>query len=389
MAGGHAMGNDERIRVYFVLGEASGDDLAADLHSALKNKFDSEGKILDAVGLAGPKLTRCGVRSLFDIEAIAVMGISAVIARLPKIIARVRQTVADIADKKPDVILLIDSPDFTHAVAKRVRKKLPDTPIINYVCPSVWAWRSGRAKKMAAYVDHVLAILPFEPEALLRLEGPPGTYVGHPLARKIDLLPKAKKSSNPEDKPILLVLPGSRGGELDRLLQPFGQALSWLQRNNVEFDAVIPAVPHLRDRIESTVKGWDVVPRIVDSAENDDTFAGAHAALAASGTVSLQLALHRVPMTLAYKLDSIARPFGFLITTWSAALPNLIAGWPLVPEDLNEAVNSERMGRMLERLLSDTPERAAQLAGFETIVEYMKTERPPAEVAADIILDHI
>ncbi len=132
-----------------------------------------------------------------------------------------------------------------------------------------------------------------------------------------------------------------------------------------------------------------MIPEIVDSSENDQTFSKAHAALAASGTVSLQLALHRVPMTLAYKLDRVARPFGFLITTWSAALPNLVAGWPLVPEDLNESVNPERMGRALQRLLTDTPERAAQLAGFDTVIENMKTQRPPAETAADVIMDYI
>ena len=135
------------------------------------------------IGLAGPRLAKQGVASLFDLDDIAVMGFTAVAARLPTIVRRVRQTVRDIVKTAPDVVVLIDSPDFTHAVARRVRRARPDIPVVNYVCPSVWAWRPGRAKAMRAYVDHVLTLLPFEPQVLRDLDGPPGTYVGHPLAQ--------------------------------------------------------------------------------------------------------------------------------------------------------------------------------------------------------------
>ena len=236
---------------------------------------------------------------------------------------------------------------------------------------------------MTSYVDHVLAILPFEPDVLQRLGGPSATYVGHPLAGQIEAL--APEPSTLTKKPLLLVLPGSRTSEVKRLLEPFGKTIEWLFEQGVDFELVIPAVPHLRDRIEEQTRHWKVTPKIASSENNDETFANAHAALAASGTVALQLALHRVPMTLAYKLDPVAKSLSFLINTWSAALPNLIAGWPLVPEDINDMVNPERMGRMLARLLTDTPERAAQLAGFEVVARNMTTPQRPADLCVDAI----
>ena len=215
------------LKIYLVLGEESGDKLGADLVPALQKQANDAGMEVEFVGLAGPRLQELGVKSLFNIEDIAVMGFTAVIARLPTIVRRVYQTVGDIKKQKPDVIVLIDSPDFTHAVAKRVKKRLRDVPVINYICPSVWAWRPGRAKKMRAYIDHVLAILPFEPKALSDLDGPPGTYIGHPLARQIAALPAVKR---PKPDNTLLVLPGSRRGEIPLSRDPdsFAAALRLL-----------------------------------------------------------------------------------------------------------------------------------------------------------------
>ncbi len=375
-----------RVTVYCVLGEASGDNLAADLAPALINHGAQLGKDVRIVGLAGPKLQSQGVQSLFDINNIAVMGISAVVGRLPTIIKRVRQTVRDILEKRPDCILLIDSPEFCQAVAKRVRKKWPDVPVIKYICPSVWAWRPGRAKKMTSYIDHVLAILPFEPKVLKDLGGPDATYIGHPLARQIAALPTSE--TKPEAAPpILLVLPGSRMGEVSRLLPPFGEALSLLKQRGVAFEAVIPAVPHLKSYISERTRDWDARPQIVDSGDNDIHFSGARAAMAASGTVSLQLALHHVPMHLAYILDPAAHAVRHLIKAWSVALPNLIVDWPLVPEDVNDSVRAGRLARSIDRLLANTPERAAQLAGFEQMTKAMETDIAPADKASEVIFD--
>ncbi len=312
------------LKIYFVLGEESGDHLGADLFPALQKVAKTKKKSLQIIGLAGNRLQSLGVQSLFDIEDIAVMGVSAVVGRLPTIIKRINSTVSDIIKQQPDMIVLIDSPDFTHAVAKRVRKKMPNVPIINYVCPSVWAWRSGRAKKMCAFIDHVLAILPFEPEKLLELSGPPTTYIGHPLARKIAALPKRKTSTKNTD-PILLLLPGSRQSELKRMLNLYGEAITLLKKRGAIFHLMIPAVPHLKNSIIVQTQNWPVKPVIVDSEKNDENFAKARVALATSGTVTLQLALHKVPMVTGYRFDALAKPFMRFVSTWSALLPNLIA----------------------------------------------------------------
>lgn len=377
----------ELLKVYLVLGEESGDKLAADLAPALRDIVEKSGRTISFHGLAGVRMSQQGMNSLFDIEDIAVMGVTAVLARLPTIIRRVYQTVSDIVATKPDVIVLIDSPDFTHAVAKRVRKKLPNVPIVNYICPSVWAWRSGRAKKMTAYVDHVLAILPFEPKVLSELEGPRATYIGHPLARQIAALPASGKSKK-STSDTLLILPGSRSGELKRMLDIYGKTLAILQQRGVPFRPVLPAVPHLKQQLQKQTADWPVRPEIVDSAENATTFPEARAALATSGTVALELALHKVPMIMAYRLDPLGRLLTGLITTWSAVLPNLILDRVLVPEEHNEMVIPARLARYLERLLHDSPERASQLAGFDELTQVMKTKQPPGMLAAEIIFDH-
>lgn len=378
------------LKIYFVLGEESGDLLGADLFPALQSKAKLVNTSLNVVGLAGPKLEALGVHSLFPIEEIAVMGFSAVIARLPKIIKRVKQTVADILQQNPDLVVLIDSPEFTHAVGKRVRAKNKNIKIVNYVCPSVWAWRSGRAKKMTTYIDHVLALLPFEPQVLADLGGPPATYVGHPLVGQVAALKQTEADEvGNTSPPKLLILPGSRASEVKRLLEPFGEALSILRERGVEFDAVLPAVPHLKQSILNSVKDWPVPVKVVDSADNDRHFASAQVALAASGTVSLQLALHKVPMTLAYILDPVGRQLQFLVSTWSVALPNLISGWPLVPEDINHNVKPQRIARYLQRLIADTPERVAQMAGFDVVAKNMATKKAPAETAAEAIFNQL
>lgn len=376
------------LKVAFVLGESSGDRLGADLLPTLRMMAEENGQTIETCGLAGPLLAKQGCASLFDIEEIAVMGFSAVIARLPTIMRRVYQTVDHLVQQKPDIVVLIDSPDFTHAVAKRFRRKCPDVPIINYVCPSVWAWRPGRAVKMRAYVDHVLTLLPFEPKALEDLNGPLGTYVGHPLVREIEQWKADHQVERQSEPPLLVVLPGSRGSELKRHLTMFVDAMVELKRMGVAFEAVMPAVPHLKSQMESAAKDWPIPVTIVDAEDNNETFARAHFALAASGTVSLQLALHGVPMTVAYKLDPVARPFGHLIKVWSVVLPNLIADWPFVSEDLNEQAHPIKLAKRLARLAADTPERQRLFEGFADVHRAVATPRPPAEVAAEVILQH-
>ena len=375
-----------RLKIYLVLGEESGDKLAADLVPALQRQAEEAGQEVEFVGLTGPRLEEQGIKSLFNIEDIAVMGFTAVLVRLPTIIRRVYQTVGDIKKHKPDVIVLIDSPDFTHAVARRVRKRLPDVPVVNYICPSVWAWRPARAKKMRAYIDHVLAILPFEPKALEELDGPAGTYIGHPLARQIADLPRPKR---PKPDNTLLVLPGSRRSELKRMLSLYGEALTILRDRGVDFHPVLPAVTRLSQAIKEGIADWPVQPEIVDSSQNAESFANARVALATSGTVVLELALHRVPTIVCYRFDPIGRILAGLITIWSGVLPNLILDRVVIPEEHNEMVKPHRLARYLERLMDDSMERQIQTDGFEELAKAMETPRSPSELATEIILDHI
>ncbi|MEM7462856.1 MAG: lipid-A-disaccharide synthase, partial [Pseudomonadota bacterium] len=286
-------------KVYFVIGEESGDSLGADLIEGMRKiRFEAEFS-----GLAGRRMQALGVESLFDVSDIAVMGFSAVFGRLPTILKRIDQTVEDIIEKKPDVLVLIDSPDFTHRVARKVRKKNPGILIVKYVCPSVWAWRPGRAPKMKSYIDHVLAILPFEPKLLAELGGPEATYVGHPLSNRVkQLRPKRKPTKNAE--PVLLLLPGSRRSEVKLLLPDISQTLDVLKERGHQYRTIMPVVPHLTEEISAAVSKWANPPEIVDSEEDKEAaFKQADVALAASGTVLLELGLYRVPMISIYRLD--------------------------------------------------------------------------------------
>ena len=236
---------------------------------------------------------------------IAVMGILPVLAKLPTLLARIRQTADAIIEGSPDALVIIDSPDFTHRVARRVRATLPRLPVVNYGSPTVWAWRPGRAKAMRGYVDCVLALLPFEPAAHERLGGPRCVYVGHPLIERLDELrpnteEAARRAASP---PRIVVLPGSRRAETARLMEDFGAALTLVSRNVGAIEAVLPTLPHVEAEVRARAVAWSVTPRIVvGEAEKLAAFRGARAALAKSGTGTLELALAGVPMVGAYKI---------------------------------------------------------------------------------------
>lgn len=383
------------LKLFVVVGEESGDQLGAGLVDGLRGRIGDD---LTVVGLAGTRLTARGVVSLFPLEDIAVMGLSAVLARLPSIVRRVHETVDAVLAAKPDVLVIIDSPDFTHAVAKRVRRRDPSIPIVGYVSPSVWAWRPGRAERMARYVDHLLAILPFEPEVHARLGGPACTYVGHPLAERPELRAAASRGpSDPARTPTLLVLPGSRRSEISRLLEPFGATLAKLAADGVRFEAVLPAVPHLEAEIRAATADWAVQPLIVSGeAAKFAAFARADAALAASGTVTLELGLAGVPMVVAYRLDWFFRRLKDLTTVFpsiakakSMVLANIILGTNVVPEFLDDDVKPETLAPLLAGLLAPaSPTAAAQRTAFADLRSRMALpgDRQPSDIAAEVVL---
>jgi lipid-A-disaccharide synthase len=384
------MAESGTLTIWIVSGEESGDQLGAKLMRALKARLGADRLRFGGVG--GHAMEREGLTSLFPLEDIAVMGISAVIARLPAILRRIRLTADAAVAAAPDVLVIIDSPDFTHRVAGAVRARAPHIPIVNYVSPSVWAWRPGRAPKMRAYVDHVLALLPFEPEAHRRLGGPPTTYVGHPLIERLDeIRPRRGERGQNGDEPLkLLVLPGSRRSEVGRLMEPFGAALALLkQRSPRPFTVTIPAVPHLAREIEARAAAWSVEPRIVEGeAAKWAAFREADAALAASGTVTLELGLSGVPMIVAYRVSKIEEVLKYLIKAPSIVLTNLVLGENVIPELVQWDCTPENLAEAVLPLFSDTPQRQRQVEAFARLDALMRIgDEPPSERAARVVAD--
>jgi lipid-A-disaccharide synthase len=376
------------LDVFIVAGEHSGDQLGFKLMRSLRDRLGVEGVRFRGVG--GEAMEREGLHSLFPLSDIAVMGILPVIKRLPTVLARIKATADAIVAAPPDVLVIIDSPDFTHRVARRARRRLPRLPVVDYVSPSVWAWRPGRAKAMRRYVDHVLALLPFEPEAHERLGGPACSYVGHPLVERLaEFRPSAaERALRDQSPPMLLVLPGSRRSEIARLMQPFGETVAQVAAGLPGLRVVLPAVTHLEPEIRQAAASWSVAPEIVTGETAKlAAFRGARAALAASGTVTLELALAGVPMVVAYKVSKLEEQLKHLITVSSIVLPNLILGANAIPELIQDDCTPDRLAAALAPLLGDTPERRTQEAAFAHLDELMATGgEAPSERAADLVL---
>ena len=224
-------------KVFLIATEESGDRLGANLMKVLRQRL---GGAVRFEGVGGRAMAREGLSPLFPIEELSIIGLAAVVKQLPKILRLIKQTAIAVTEASPDILVIIDSPDFTHRVARRVRASDPKIPIVDYVSPSVWAWRPGRARAMLSYVDHVLALLPFEPEAYRRLRGPPCSYVGHPLTEQLAQLRPgpAERQRRDEAPPVLLVLPGSRRSEIRHHMAVFGQTLGRLRDEGVAFEPV-------------------------------------------------------------------------------------------------------------------------------------------------------
>ncbi len=380
------------LKIAIVAGEESSDLLGADLAAALHRLSGREVRL---VGIGGRHLQEQGLKPLFYGSEIALIGLSAIICDLPRLMRRISETARFIAAEKPDCVVTIDSPDFSLRVAKKIRTLKPSIPIIHYICPSVWAWRPGRAKAMKLHVDEVLCIIPFEPAELSRLGGPKGIYVGHRLTtdpgiRIAAAMQESKRAPAPDGEKTLLLLPGSRRSEVHGLLGAFGGTVSILIACGHKLRLLLPTVPHVAKLVEEGVSNWSQKPEIILDAQHKwQAFGEADAALIASGTVALELALSGVPMMSSYKLDPIMRLVQPLITIWSASLPNLIADRPIVVEAYNQYVRPEWMARHVEWLFADSSLRRWQKDGFAEITKRMFTERPSGELAAEAILSHI
>ncbi len=379
-------------KIFLIATEESGDRLGAGLMKVLRQRL---GDAVHFEGVGGRAMAREGLASLFPIEDLSIVGLAAVVRELPKILRLIGQTAGAVTRAQPDILVIIDSPDFTHRVARRVRASDPAIPIVDYVSPTVWAWRPGRARAMLGYVDHVLALLPFEPEAYRRLRGPPCSYVGHPLIEQLgSLRPNAEEQARRNaEPPVLLVLPGSRRSEIRHHMAVFGAALGRLRAQGIAFEPVLPTMPHLLEAVREGARDWHeqyrVEPRIVvGEAEKRAAFRIARAALAKSGTVTLELALSGVPMVAAYRAG---RAEAFIvqraITVPSVILANLVIGENVVPEFLQNECTPDKLADGLREVLSDSPLRQRQVEAFGKLDAIMSTGSvSPSVRAADIVL---
>jgi lipid-A-disaccharide synthase len=372
-------------KIVLIATEESGDRLGASLMKVLRQRL---GDAVRFEGIGGRQMAQEGLQSRFPIEQLSIIGLAAVVKQLPMLLRRIRETADAVIEASPDILIIIDSPDFTHRVARQVRARDRSIPIVDYVSPTVWAWRPGRARAMLGYVDHVLALLPFEPEAYRRLRGPPCSYVGHPLLEQIGRLrpDAAEQGRRDQPPPVLLVLPGSRRSEIGHHMAIFGETLGLVE---LPFELILPTMPHLQEAVAAGVKDWPVRPKIViGEQEKRAAFRIAHAAFVKSGTATLELALAGVPMVAAYKAGAVeAWIIKRAIRSSSVILANLVVGENVVPEFIQQDCTPQKLAPALRDILSDSPLRRRQVEAFAGLDAIMSTgEQSPSARAADIVL---
>ena len=356
-----------RLRIFITSGEASGDMLAAQLMRALK---DLTGGDVLFEGVGGPRMQAEGLTSLFPVDDIAVMGLVDILPKIRVLMDRIWTSVHHAAAMKPDLAILVDVPGFNLRIAERLKPIAPEIPIALYVAPQAWAWRPKRAVEMRAYVDHVLALLPFEP-AFFQNAGVRCTHVGHPVVERFPgghLGPAFRERHNiPGEAKLLAVLPGSRRKEVSRLAPIFGETVALLKDKHPGLRIVIPTIPHVAAQVREAVAAWPLRALVLDQdSEKYPAFEAADAALAASGTVALELALAGTPMVIAYKVDWVTAFYvRRAIKVKYANLINLIADRLIVPELIQENCRADNLAREVDRLLSDEMARAAQRQVFE------------------------
>ncbi|WP_298432623.1 lipid-A-disaccharide synthase [uncultured Jannaschia sp.] len=353
--------------LFLIAGEPSGDKLGAALMAGLKT-LDRD---IRFSGVGGPLMAAEGLESLFPMEVLSVMGLAEVLPRLPDLLRRRDHAVAAIATAAPDALITIDSPDFCLRVAARAKAARPDLPVIHYVAPSVWAWRPARAERMARVVDHVLALLPFEPP-YMEAAGMTCDFVGHPVVAErqatADEIAAFRAEHDLGDAPVALVLPGSRRGEVARLAPVFGEALAKLPDGA---RVVVPTLPHLEAGLRDAARSLRGTPIVTsDPTAKRAAFGAARAALAASGTVSLELAASDTPMVIAYDMNWFSRRIlSRLLRIDTVTLVNLVSETRAVPEFLGDACRPGPVGDALERLMRLPSERERQREALDLTME--------------------
>jgi lipid-A-disaccharide synthase len=374
--------------IFFIVGEPSGDALGAKLMASLKRLGPPE---LRFAGLAGEKMTAEGMRSLFPISDVSVMGLAEVVPRLPRLIGRMRETARAIRAAKPDAVVSIDAPDFCKGVWKRLGKDRPR--LVHYVAPTVWAWRPGRARKLAGRIDRLMCLLPFEPPYFEKA-GLPASFVGHPVlesgADKGDGPAFRARHGIAPDAKLLCVLPGSRRGEVRRMLPVFAATVALLVRKFPNLVVVLPTVAAVAAEVRAAPFAS---PAIVVSGDRDkyDAMAASDAALAASGTVALELALARVPTVIAYRLSPLTYAIvKRMVRVKYVNLVNILLDRAAVPELLQDACRPDRLAVEVTLMMEDRAVRAAQMEAASAALAMLGAGGvSPSERAARVVLTEI
>jgi lipid-A-disaccharide synthase len=361
--------------VFLLAGEASGDQLGASLMASLRDIQD-----VRFVGVGGPAMQAQGLHSLFPMEELSILGVLGIIRQLPQLLRRLKLTVQTIQRMRPDAVVTIDAPEFSFRVMKRLHR-LPQRPrLIHYVAPTVWAWRSGRARKVARFLDHMLCLYPCEPPYFEKY-GLTSSFVGHPIAH--ESLGKAKR-----DPDLVCVLPGSRSSEIETLLPIFKETITLLKKEFPALKVVIPTLPSVLGLVQQGTQDWPCDVQIVlgDDARKH-AFQKASAALAASGTVALQLSAARLPFVIAYKLGTvntwIAR--ALLKTQW-VCMVNILLNKTCIPELLQKNCTPEKLASAVGTLLKSSDARVRQERAMEAAISLLKA---PPDAAANAVVSEL
>ncbi len=371
------------LRVFLIAGEPSGDRLGAALMAGLRALH------ADVVfsGVGGALMQAQGLHSLFPMEELSVMGIAEVLPKYRQLKRRIAQTAEVALAASPSVMISIDSPDFCLRVAKRVKAQRPDLPTVHYVAPSVWAWRPKRAGKMARVIDHVLALLPFEPP-LMRAAGMSCDFVGHPVVAEALATPE-ERALMAGEAPLILALPGSRRGEVTRLAPVIAEVLAQIKVVYPAARVALPTVRGVADLVTDLSRDWPIVPQIIqDPALKRAAFAAADVAIAASGTVSLELAANGCPMVIAYDMHPLTLWLmrrAALIDT--VTLVNLVSETRVVPEFIGPNCRADLIAPAVLALLQGAGDQQAAMA--LTMQRLGQDGTPPGLRAAQSVLDFL
>lgn len=361
-------------KIFIIAGEESGDMLGASL---MQDILSLEPNVIFS-GIGGTRMEAQGMKSLFPMHELSIMGLFEVLRHLPRILKRMHQTTGAILAQKPDILITIDSPDFCLRVAKKIKRFAPHIKIIHYVAPTVWAWRAGRAKKIACFLDGLMCLFPFEPP-YFTAHSLQAQFVGHPLTKIIQPVTAQQKEAfyskyhlDPQ-KPILCLLPGSRRREISTLWPIFINAAQTMRTQLPELQIIVPTLPHIKPLLANAPLGFTVIE---DRNDKYVAFQSSKAALHASGTVALELALCGTLMVTAYKVSPLTGFFASrLLKTSFVNLVNILAGKPIVPELLQEQATAENIVTALQSVFAN---RSAQAEALQSIADTLKENAPLA-----------